>query len=299
MAKADTAAADTSTTEDADFENADDNVGFEDVEDNAPDKGAAADDKSETEDDSAATDDSEDTGSDSEEDAESDEDSTDEGDSSAEEVKETTTEEENTDDSKSDEKTGDTSTLSPEEQKRHNDEMAQARIREREAKTRADKAEADAQEATIERYLREAGEDETELERRKLNVDAWRINQEKIVVNRDRLSAGIEKAVANIPLFRSGSKEIQEELAASLDDFERMYVVKDDKGRPTQVLGDVYTFLQNKATSIQRIQATGATQQQRDKSKQQSRTITAPKRAPKKAKVDEGIAAFEAEAARY
>lgn len=288
--------ADTSTNEDADFENADDNVGFGDVEDNAPDKAAAAD--TETKDESVAADKSEDTGSESEEDAESEDDSTEEDASGAEEVKEKTTEEE-TDEDSTDENAGDTSTLSPEEQKRHNDEMAKARIREREAREEAAKAEKDAQEATIERYLREAGDDEAELERRKLNVEAWRIQQEKVEVNRDRLSAGIEKAVANIPLFRTGSKEIQEELAASLDDFERMYVVKDDQGRPTQVLGDVYTFLQNKANSIARIQATGATQQERDKSKQKSKTITPPKRAPRKAKVDEGVEAFEAEAARY
>lgn len=217
---------------------------------------------------------------------------------SEEDTSEETSEEEAAADSKTDVKSDEKSTLSPEEQARHNDEMAKARIREKKARDDATKAEKEAQEATIERYLREAEDDEAELEKRKLNVEAWRVTQEKIQVNRDRLQTGVEKAYANIPLLRDASPEIEEEFAIALDDFERMYVVKDKNGRPVQVLGDVYEHLQRKAASIKRIQANGATRQDKSKSRQKSRTITAPRRAPKKAKTDEGVDAFDEEAAR-
>jgi len=175
----------------------------------------------------------------------------------------------------------------------------EARIAEREAREKARQAEQAAEEATIERYLREAGDDEAELDRRKLNVEAYRVQQEKIQVNQERLQAGIDKAVATIDLFRTGSPEVQEELAASLDDFERMYVRKDEQGRPIEVLGNVYDYLQTKAASIKRMQATGATQQERSKSKQKSKTITPPQRAPKKKKSDPEMDAFDEEANRF
>lgn len=207
---------------------------------------------------------------------------------------ETSTEEESADD-----KAGETTSLSSEEQKRHNEEMAKSRIAERKARERVEKAQKDADEATIERYLREAGDDELELEQRKLNVEAFRVQQEKITVNEDRLQAGLEKAVANIPLFRSGSQAAIDELYAAADDFEKMYVRKNDTGRPIEVTGDVFTYLQSKAKSIQRIQASGATQQERSKSKQKSKTTTLPVKAPAKKKTDEGLDAFDEEAGRY
>lgn len=233
---------------------------------------------------------------DAEDETETEEDSNDDdaAGSTAEDVEEETTEVETDEDSEEEQ-----TTLTAEEQKRHNDEMAKARIAERDARQAAQKAEKDAQEATIERYLRDAGDDELELERRQLNVENFRINEERISLNEERLQTGIERAVASIPLFRNGSKAVQEELAASMDDFERMYVIKDDNGRPKEVKADVVQYLQAKAASIERIQATGAQQQDKSKKKQQSRTTTPPVRAPKKAKEDPAMAGFKEEASRY
>lgn len=218
-------------------------------------------------------------------------DSADEADDAEEETTEVETDED------SEEET--TTTLTAEELKRHNDEMAKARIAERDARQVAKKAESDAQEATIERYLRDAGDDDIELERRQNNVEGFRLNEERISINEERLQTGIERAVASIPLFRTGSKAVQEELAASMDDFERMYVEKDDNGRPKKVNADVVQYLQAKAASIERLQTDGAQKQDKSKKKQQSRTTTPPTRAPKKAKEDPAMAGFKEEADRY
>lgn len=234
-------------------------------------------------------------------DEESEDDSTEEDEETetADKAADDDSEEEVADDSKDDKSEEAKSTLTPEEQKRHNDEMAKARIAEKNARDAAAKATKQAQEATIERYLREAGDDELELERRQLNVEQFRLQEEKIEVNQEKLSAGIDRAVATIPLFKTGSPAVKEELAKSLDDFERMYVKKNDKGQPIEVLGNVVEFLQAKADSIMRLTGDGATQQDKSKKKQQSRTITPPVKAPKKAKADEMSDGFDEEAKRY
>lgn len=234
-----------------------------------------------------------------------DDDASDEADAedeaTAEDDAETEEEVETDEDGSKDAKGKKQDTLTEEEldRKRHNDEMAKARIAEKRAKEEKLAAEKKLEDATIERYLRDAGEDQAELERRQLNVKAYRVQQEAIRVNEDKLEAGIQRAVAQIPLFRQGSKAVQEELAASLDDFERMYVRKDDSGRPVEVLGNVFDFLQTKANSIERLRSDGATRQVKSKTKQKSKTITPPVRAPKKAKEDPAMAGFDEEANRW
>lgn len=248
--------------------------------------------------DESASDDDEETSEDDDasktEDAEAD---ADKADDDAETEEEVETDEDGSTDKKEDGKK-DTAT-SEEERKRHNDEMAKARIAERDARQAKVEAEKKLEDATIERYLRDAGDDAAELEKRQLSVKAYRVQQEAIRVNEDKLEAGIQRAVAQIPLFAKGSKAVQEELASSLDDFERMYVRKDEQGRPVEVLGNVFDFLQNKASSIERIRSDGATRQGKSKSKQKSKTITPPTRAPKKPKEDAVMAGFDDEAARY
>lgn len=198
-------------------------------------------------------------------------------------------------------------TLTPEEQKAHNDEMAKARIAERKARESARQAEVQHQEATIERYIADAGEDEAEKSRRQLNVDAWRVKEEKIGLNQERLDTGIQRALAEVPMLTKGSDAAKEELASSLDDFEARFVVKDAKGRPTEIKidpatgkpADVVAFLQTKSKSIERLMGDGATKQEKSKSKEKSRTTTPPVRAPKKEKTDVQMDAFDKEAARY
>lgn len=296
---------DTSTNEDveddADFEDDADNVGFEAGEEveskfgEDESKGKPASNSK----DKADTDDEEVDESESEDEAADDEESTEDDESDQDE---STEEDEAADDAesedKADDKAGDKSTLSPEEIKRHNDEMAKARIAERKANQKAAKAKQEADDATIERYLREAGDDDIELERRKLNVEAFKLTEAKVAHNAEKLETGLQKAVATIPLFRTGDKAALDELYAAVDDFERMFVKKDAEGRPLEILSDVTTFLQAKAKSIERLQASGARQQGKSKSKQKSKTTTLPVKAPAKKKADEGMDAFDEEAAR-
>jgi hypothetical protein len=267
-----------------------------------------------TTDDDASDDSDESDESDEKADDSSEEEATDEG---ASDDEETTEEDEKTEGDESDESASEEddkssdkdkgTTLSPEEQKRHNDEMAKARIAEREARNRARQAETQAQEATIERYLQDAGDDEAEKAQRQLNVDAWRVKEERIQLNQERLDAGIQRAFAQVPMLNTGSDAAKEELSASLDDFEARFIVKDEKGRPTAIRNDpatgqpadVVQFLQAKAKSIERLQGDGATKQVSAKSKEKSRTMTPPVRAPKKEKTDPAMDAFKAEAARY
>lgn len=185
------------------------------------------------------------------------------------------------------------------ENKRLNDEMAKARIAERKARQEAETLRKKNEEATIERYLEDAGDDEIERERRELNVEGYRQREERIVITNERIQTGIEKAVASIDLFRTGSPAVQEELAASLDDYERMYVTKDKEGRAISATADVYQFLQAKAESIRRLTGAGARQQEDSKTKEQSRTFTPPVRPQKVAKADPEMEGFDEEANRY
>lgn len=276
-------AANTSTDED------DDDTSLEDDE-SSWDDGEVVDDDSESED-SSANDDSDEEGDDSAEDVDDD---TEDSDSSEEEDDDSEDASQDEDSDAAKEKTA-----LEAEKKRHNDEMAKARIAEAKAKRAAEEARKAAEDATIERYLADAGDDADERQRRENNVEQYRIREEKISLNQERLETGIEKAIAKIPLFQTGSPEVQEELARSLDDFERMYVRKDANGRPLEVHHNVFEYLQAKADSIERLTGLGARQQVTSKTKQKTRVDTPPVRAPKKAKADPGLDAFDEEANRW
>jgi len=153
------------------------------------------------------------------------------------------------------------------------------------------KAKVDAQQE----YL-DAAEDGKDLALRQLQIDAY---NNRVESNTNKLQNGIDKAVASIDLFRTGTLEVKQELTDSLDDFERMHVKRDRNGDPIEVTGDVYQFLQKKADSIRRLTGVGARQQQKDRSKTRSKTITPPAKKPKEPKVDPDIAAFDEEADKW
>lgn len=180
------------------------------------------------------------------------------------------------------------STASEEDTKRHNAEMAQRRIAEKQAREQA-KAQQQQQ------YLEKA-EDEKDLALRQLQVDAY---NNKVERNRDKLDSGIEKALASIELFRNGSPEVKEELARRVDTFERLHVQYDTNGDPVNVTGDVYEYLKTEADSIQRLVQTGARGESKAKTKAKARTETLPTRAPKEPKVDPDLAAFDEEVAKW
>lgn len=181
------------------------------------------------------------------------------------------------------------------EQKRRNDEFAKQRIAEREARKKAELAEA----VSIDRYLQEAKHDEEELAKRQLQVDAYALQKERVQINEDRLQNGLDKAIANIDILRDGSPEVKEALLSAVDDFEAMHVVKDAQGNPVEVRADIYEYLQTKADSIRRLTGVGARQNQKDKQTAKTRTITPPSKAPKPPKVDPDLAAFEEEADKW
>jgi hypothetical protein len=186
-----------------------------------------------------------------------------------------------------DEETKEADTTS-EDVKKHNAEMAAKRIAEKQAREAA-KLEQQ------QKYLEEA-EDNRDLALRQLQVDAYNNRVERVSNN---LTNGIEKAVATIDLFQTGSPEVKEALANSLEKFERMYVTYDSNGDPTDVKGDVYEYLQTEADSIQKILNTGARNQVKAKEKAKARTETLPTRAPKEPKVDPDLAAFDEEVAKW
>lgn len=179
-------------------------------------------------------------------------------------------------------------TTSEAERKKHNAEMAQKRIAERQAREEQKRKQQ-------EEYLSGA-KDETDLALREVRLEAY---LGKVERNNDKLESGIERAVADIDLFRTGSPEIKEELARSLEDFEQMYVMRDANGDPADVKGDVYQFLQAKADSIRRLTSVGARNQTRASANTKARTDAVPTRAPKEGKKDDVLDGFDEEASRW
>jgi len=181
----------------------------------------------------------------------------------------------------SDEETKEEDTTS-EDTKKHNAEMAAKRIAEKQAKEKA-------RQEQQQKYLDEA-EDAKDLALRQLQIDAYNNRVERVS---NKLTNGIEKAVAGIDLFQTGPPEVKEALASSLEKFERMYVTYDSNGDPIDVKADVYEYLQTEADSIRRILNTGARNQVKAKEKAKARTETLPSRAPKEPKVDPDLAEFD------
>lgn len=179
-------------------------------------------------------------------------------------------------------------TTSKEDTKKHNAEMAAKRIAEKQAREKA-------KQEQQEKYLEEA-EDDRDLALRQLQVDAYNNKVEK---NQNKLTNGIERAVADIDLFKTGSPEVKEALASSLEKFEKMYVKFDSNGDPIDVQGDVYEYLQTEADSVRKILSIGARNQSKAKTNAKARTETIPTRAPKEPKVDPDLAAFDEEVAKW
>ena len=188
---------------------------------------------------------------------------------------------------------------SPEDIKRHNDEMAKARIAEREARREAEALRKQQEEANIEQYLREAADDADELRQRQHDVEQYRLKQERIDLNTEKLQTNLQRAVADIDLFKTGTEAVRNRLLRAVDQFEATNIAKDEQGRPVEIRGDIYQYLQDEANSIRELLGDGARQQVKEKSKQKARTMTKPGNAPKKAKVDPDLEAFDAEAASW
>jgi len=223
----------------------------------------------------------------------------DDGDSDTESTDEAATESEDEVEDESeadvqDEKPKEEDTTSEDEQRRRNDEFARQRIAEREARAQREAQQAEVRRIQQEEYLQNA-EDDRDLALRQLQIDAY---NNKVSTNNTKLELGIDRSVAGIDLFTSGSQVEKEALAASLDDFERMYVKRDSNGDAIEVQGDVYQYLQAKADEIRRLTSVGARTESKAKQQTKARTDIVPTKAPKEARKDPYLAAFEEEANR-
>ena len=232
---------------------------------------------------------------------ESDEEAEEQSEQSDEESDDTTDDsesEEQSEDSETDSQEEDTASDEPqteEERKRFNEEMYKRRQAEKQLREERKAREQE----TLDRYLKEAEDDELEYQKRVIEVNAFQVQQERSQVIQDRLETDLLRAVNDIDLFKSAPTEIKEELAAAVDEFEDNHVVKDEKGNLVRVNGNVYEFLQKKADSIRRIQGVGERQASKDKSETKSRTVTPPSKSPKQPKSDDAIDGFNEEADRW
>jgi hypothetical protein len=184
--------------------------------------------------------------------------------------------------------------LSKAEQKRLNDEYARRRIAEKQLKEEREARERD----DLQRYLDEAQDDQEELARRELQVEKYNLDKEKAQIATEKLEIGLDRAISEIDLFRTGSDEVKEELANSLDDFERMYVSRDGNGNVVEVRADIHQYLKTKSESIRRLTGIGAQQEAKAKKVAKSRTDTPPTRTPKEPATDPYLEAFLEEANR-
>lgn len=211
-----------------------------------------------------------------------------EEDSEEEAVTESEEEAEENSENDEDEEQPEEDTASDEERKK----AAQEAFKEREARRLALEQQKREQQ---QEYL-DAAEDAKDLALRQLQVEAY---NNRIQGNLTKLESGIDRAIANIDLFEKGSDAAKEELARSLDVFERLYVVRDANGDPVEVRGDVYQYLQENAERIRRLTGDGARQQVKDKKLTKAKVDPLPARTPKEPKKDPALSAFEEEADRW
>lgn len=188
------------------------------------------------------------------------------------------------------------------EQQRKYQEAAARRVAEREAREKA-KQEATQQEldaSYTEAYDQalNAGFDDAQariqaaqaLTLKQLQLDAY-TNRVTQVAN--RVTADLNNAVASIDLFKSDIPEVRDAMLDAVDMFEAMHVKKDANGDAVEVTGDLNAYLHKEAERIRKLTGIGAKQQEQAKNTQKKRTLSAPSRSPKKAKVDPDMAAFD------
>jgi len=212
------------------------------------------------------------------------------GEESEEKSEEETDESSEEESDESQEETEEAELSDEDKQKAFNNEMAQQRIQEKEARiARVQQDQAN--------YIAEAGEnrDPLELAVRQLQVTEYN-NAVEAATN--KLTNGYERAINDFEVLKNASPEIQAEIDQTIDAFQAMHVAIDAYGNPTQVTGDLYATLQAKADSIEKLTGIRSTNQDKSKTKEKSKTLTTPSRAPKEAKVDPDMAAFDEEASK-
>jgi hypothetical protein len=268
--------ADTGLSEQLETSTNDDVVDIEDIEINIDELEDDDESKTETEEEAATE---------PEEDAEEE---------SKEDESEETELEEQSEETETDDEPEEEAPLTKAEQKRLNDEQAKRRIAEKQLRQERESRERE----DLQRYLDEAADDAEELARREVQVEKYNLDKERASLATEKLEIGLDRAISEIDLFRTGSNEVKEELANSLDDFERMYVTRDRNNNVVEVRADIHQYLKNKSESIRRLTGLGAQQEAKAKKATKSRTDTPPTRTPKEPPTDPYLEAFLEEANR-
>lgn len=168
--------------------------------------------------------------------------------------------------------------------KQRNNDAAQKRIAEREAKKQKD----------IEEYLEDAKDDDD----RAIREERLERYQDRVERTADKIETALDKAVAHIPELTNGSPAIKKALEDAYQTYLRTEVVYSNLGDPVRLNGDVFQYLQKEAEKLRDVRADGAREQEKKKSTQKSRTDLATTRAPKEAKSDPLLDAFDEEVAK-
>lgn len=203
------------------------------------------------------------------------------------------TEEESAEDDTSEDDSQESEADEEAERKREARERYEQRQAERAARLQEKQVQQAQENVRLEQYLKEAEGDDAELAVRQAEVDRLLLQRERVAMNEERLQIGVEKAIASIDLFRTGSPEVKAELTNAVDDFIAMHVELNQNGDPVAINGDITAFLQRKADSIRRIQGVGVRQAVKDKQATKARTVTVPSRTPKEPKVDDDLKDFD------
>lgn len=248
------------------------------VDDDFEDIDASFEQTEDSDDDSSdQSDDDDDTSDDFDEEGEPEEEEAKDEDASEEDVEET-----------EEETTTETEMTEEERIKAHNREMYERR--------QLAKQEREAVQKTEQQKYIEAAEDPKDQALRQLQVDAYNNRVEK---HTNKLTSDYERAINDFPILRDASPEVQAEVDAAIDAFQAMNVTVDVYGNPSDVRADLYQYLQNKADSISKLRGLGARDQVKSKTKEKSKGLTPPSRAPKKPKADPLTEGFDEEAGRW
>lgn len=219
-----------------------------------------------------------------------DEDEADESETETEDTEPTDTEEESGDDVDSKEESTETpeTELSDEDKRKaENKSHAEQRIREKQQRDTVLKKEQT-------EYVSET-QDPIEIAVRQLQVDAY---NNKTDANTNKLTNDYERALKDFPILGDKSPAIQKEIDDAITAFDARYTTFDQYGKPVDVRGDLYSYLQSKADSIEKLTGLGATKQTKDKVREQSKTLQTPVRSPKQPKSDAMLDAFDEEASK-
>lgn len=181
--------------------------------------------------------------------------------------------------------------LTAEQIKERNRQAAEARI-----------AAKDQREAVIgskkQEYIDAAGDDAEEQFRRTTEVELYDSRVER---NTNRLTSASDRAFTDFKILNDPDPTIQRQVDRALDAFQAKHVTIDRFGNPTKVSGDLYTYLQEEAKSIEELTGKGARQQIESKATEKRKAFTPPSRKPvtKKKSDDAMVEAFDEEANRY